>query len=231
MKQPDLLSSQTTTTLSELPPEWVGELSGLDPRSFQYRQTVETLGLLAADAGIDFDPSSLLPQPETAATIPVPSGYISAELLPRQAVIPRSQFAGIVPTLAERKEPIRADVTEYTTDAHAKVRVCDLRPKMSEQVKNNGPTDKREIARLEECLIRDLKGYAEVGHARNTVTGVPKVNYTKLNGTKAREYWMLVEDTENTDGVRTVARLADNRDSTSSQSTLYRAVFDKTYHA
>lgn len=209
-----------------IPQEWVNELQGLDSRSYEYRQMVETLGELAAAEGMDF--SAALASESQGTGGDVPRGYVASETVPGYSTnIDPAQFKGSILPLADRTAPLRVGVTELTTDTGNKFRLCDLRPEMTNSVQKNGPGSKSDAERLDDALMRDLKIVADTGQSRNTVTGVKGVSYTKVKGTKIRAYFMRVDDRDNLDGPPTYARIADCS-SESSQAALYRAVFGRT---
>lgn len=222
------LESLPPSVAPVLPSEWVDELRGYDPRSHEYQQLAGTLGELAAEQGLQLDLAAFGEQRHMP---PPPEGYRSMEVLPDyQTHIPVNQFDGTIRAL-DRSEPVIAtDVTQLITDANVTMRLCDLRPFMSSQVRKGGPSQSAEIKRLDDLVRRDLKFRAETGRPRNTVATAPKVAYTKTKG-KMRAYWMVVEDPSNTSGAPTFARLADCGNSEAAQSQLYRELFGQKYDA
>lgn len=211
-----------------IPSEWLAELEAYDPRSHEYGELTRTLGNLAAAEGVQFS-LPLSEAPVAKDSFVVARGYLSMEAVPNYTTrIAVTQFAGVIKSLACPDDTIiEASVTELVTDAHATIRVCDLRTDMTAKVQKGGPVDPGEIGMLDDRFYQDLKLYAETGRPRNTVTSVAGVGYSKVNGTKIRAYWMAVTDKTGPGGMTTVARLADCSDSTSSQADLYRRVFDR----
>lgn len=221
---------QTTLPPFEVPSEWGDELRTLDPRSHEFTSMVGVIGLLAEEEGKVFDPNSFLDVPSQELT-PPPNGFLSMEVLPGYNTrIPTGQFENVVVPLSHYPEPyIETGVTELTTDAKAVVRLCDLRPTMPSSVQKDGPTELGDRQRLDRNFYRDLKGCAETGHPKNTVTDVRRVGYTKVGDSKIRAYYMLVEDDANVEGVPTYARLADTS-GPMSQHNVYNRVFGKKYN-
>jgi len=218
---------QQTLPPTGMPDEWLSELAQFDPRSHQYRQLAGTLGELAAAEGIvDFAITG--PNREKTAHL-APEGYASVEILPTRARIPRQQFDGIIHSIQGAPEVIETEVTELVTDANVTVRLCDLRPFMSNQVRKGGPAQPSEIAKLDALVLRDLKIRAETGMPRNTVTGVSKVCYTKARSNKIRAYWMPVKVSDDPTAPITFARIADCGNSERAESDVYREVFGRTF--
>lgn len=223
MSQP----SQTVapTSPETLPPEMWEHLRDLNPNSHEFAADLAAANSLAAEAGYAaltladiFPPQELTP----------PSGFSREVALTKPVLISTEQFAGRIHSLREQGSAIAADVHVYTTDLGNSIAVCDLRGLMTNSVREGGPTSERgEDAALDRAFLNDLKFYADQGHARRSVHGVRGVNYSRVNGTKIRGYWMPVMP-DNPLGMPLIGRIADCGNSVRGEEALYNRVFKQS---
>jgi hypothetical protein len=153
----------------------------------------------------------------------IPEGFKSWRFISKGALLPEKQFYKVVYSLANPDELIVADTFEGVTDTGKRVRLCDLRPHMTSNVRRGGPTRPDIIRLLDKDVQRDVLLQANAGRGGKTVAVAPKIHYSTRNGTKARAYWMLVDD-QNAKGALTVARIADCDDKVDSEKNFYRRV-------
>lgn len=200
-----------------IPPEWLDELSQLNPDSFEYHQMSEVLhglGYEAVEAEL--------------GTAETPRGFKSAEVLASPARIPKSQFEGRIYGLENAEDVLSAELTELVSDSREpkRIRVCDLRPYFANQ-SNFAPRGKEQHKKLESAFWSDMRFFTDNGMSRNVVQEVPGVNYVKVGKAKLRTYWTLVQDKSNPDNVPTVAILASCGDGKSYEAKLYHRLFGK----
>jgi hypothetical protein len=212
---------KSADSLPSLPKDLYGHLRDMHPESYEFKQDWEALNELATETGHAalalehiFPPLDAVP----------PQGFSRETIEPDGAELPLHQFAGKINSLAVTGDSLKADVHHLVTDSGQHIRYCDLRPFMTSAVRKGGVADQTQSQALDRAVFRDLKFYAEKGHAKNHITDVPGVLYTKLGNTKIRSYWMTVKDTSDTD-IPTLARLADCGDSVAAEADLYRRVF------
>lgn len=228
---PDL---ETEPAPQVLPQEWMEELNGMHPKSFEYQQTLGVLQSLATEAGLRDPVVDLRDQTidlrdnhESTLAPTAPAGYESVRFVEKGAQLDLKQFEGIIFSFASSEAEKKADVLELKTDTGKAVRICDLRPLMTSQVRENGPKNEAIARLLDKDVLMDVKRQVEQGHGGKKIEDVEKVRYSSRKGTKVRAYWMVVNDA-NSQGAMTIARLADCDDSFASEAATYRRVFHKT---
>lgn len=157
----------------------------------------------------------------------IPEGFVSWRFIEKGAALPVKQFNKVIYSLANPADVIVADTIEGLTDAGKRVRICDLRPHMTSQVRKGGPTKPTTIRLLDKDVYKDVLQQANAGRGGKTVVTAPKIHYSTRSGTKARAYWMLVDD-NNSKRTMTVARIADCDDKVGSEKAFYRRVLRRT---
>ena len=219
------LPSTAEAQLPALPPDLWGHLSDMDPRSHQFGRDLAALNELAVETGHAalshadiFAQESLLPPP----------GFTHESFMPNGVSLSTGQFADKILSLSQSAgAEIGVGLYRLTTDMGRGVAYCDLRDFMTNSVRRGGPSETGQRDALDRAFLRDVKFFADVGHAKRTVNPATRgVNYSAVGGTKLRTYWTLVNP-ETPLGVPLIGRLADCGDSLSAEAVLYRQVFGR----
>jgi hypothetical protein len=212
---------------------WHAELSGLDPRSHQYRHTAQLLADLAFEAGVLLPAEMLGPAPadqDAPNEVPVPPAFASAVLLDAPVEVPAEQFR-LIPLLCRPDKTYVVEATELGTDDGRVVRLVDLRPQTAAQLDDVRPTAD-DAARLDSHFYHDLHQMVERGKARNVVRrqhGGSGPCYTRIVGKKTRSFWAPVQVVESGgEHVLTVARIADCGARADQEVKAYRRLFGLT---
>jgi hypothetical protein len=154
------------------------------------------------------------------AGLGVPPGFTRAERLLVPLTIDGAQFADILPLDADQ---YKVKALEYTTDMGNRVRIGDLRTETAAALGKEIPPGIQR--RIDTAFVRDMKILGDnAGQARNTVTGLSGVGYTRVSSTnKMRAYWQTIRAGDQ-QGVRTIVRLGDCS-TPREQVNLYRRLF------
>jgi hypothetical protein len=204
---------------------WQAELSGLDPRSHDYQVLAQVVTELAFEAGV------VLPSFAVGlVAAEVPPAFVSATPLDEALEVPADQFRLVPPLYGRGTYELYG--TELITDDDRRVRLVDLRPKLTARLDDVAPSP-GEATRLDSHFYHDLRLLVERGVARNIVRrnggGGAGPCYTRVVGMKSRSFWSPVRVVERQgEHVLTVARLADCGADASKEVTLYRRLFGIT---
>jgi hypothetical protein len=203
------------------------ELGTLNPKSYGYGVMAREITGLATEVGY---PLALFPHGERVNLddVAIPPAFVGATAI-SEIEIPGDQFTNMEPLLKD--DTYVVDGVELMTDTDKLVRVVDLRPNLSPVLGDLAP-DEAEGRRLDSHFHHDLRILLDKGWARNTVhrnSGSSGPCYSRYVGSKGRAFWGPVRVAEQGGNhVLTVARFADNGNSTSKEVALYRRLFGLT---